>query len=650
MKQSFLRFSPLLPLAAAALAGAAGPACAAPAPATIIIGGRVVPFQVKPYVGPDGQVMAPVDAVALMGGKYAPDPDGTVTVTGAGGQEMKTPYTDHQGRYCVPFQKVAQALGGVADWQPAAATLTVRARLEVVRQNFNQLSIYTSYPVYYSVRRIGGPERLYVDLYGLDLAAAPANVPASGGAITQIRSGQISPQTVRITVDLKGAVPFQVMSGIVTDQVKVALSGSAVSPQTAQREDEAAQGGPAQNDSVTNDAAEAAPPAVVNPPAPRPPAAGPVTITSVDCKVVSPALTQISVTASGPAAYRTETLNNPNRLAFDLAGAVVRKGLKAAQAVDNPVVKAVRVGRLLTAQTKFGRVVLDLSRIVGFSVDSRTADDGTGMTYTINVITTGPSAPAASVPPVVPVAPYAPFVPNSASLAGKIIVIDPGHGGRDTGGAAGLHPDFYEKNITLAVGLRLRDVLTRAGATVIMTRTDDSFPALESRPALANSRHADYFISIHADDSELGRNTLAGTTVYFHAQNSVCRLMAADIGRRISEVSGISYNGVKSDTIRFRTGFAVLRGSEMPAVLVETGYMNNDRDLAVLRDDGGQERIAQGIVAGLRDFIADQVRLLRSARVMRRRFRPAVPVVGASGGDSVSVSGDPADSAMGSPR
>ena len=611
-------FSLRVPLAALALTPAlflpSLSAQAAPTPATILIGGRIVPFQVKPYVGPDGQVMAPVDAVQLMGAKYRPNSDGTVTVTAANGRQITTPYAPKDGRYCVPFQKVALALGGLTDWQPTTATLTVRARLQMVRQNFDELTIFTSYPVYYSVKRIGSPERLYVDLYGLSLASAPADVPSAGGNVTQIRSGQINDQTVRITIDLKGAAPFQVLSGIETSQVKVALSAAATPVQTA-------------------DQVVPPPYRVVSPPLPHlPPNAGPVTITDVDYKVVSPALTQIEVTTSAPAKFRTEALNNPNRLAFDLAGAVLGDEVKTAQSVDNPVVKAIRVGRLLTTQTKFGRVVLDLSRMVGFSVDSR-PEDGGGMTYLINVITTDPSAQAAIVPPVAPIAPYTPSVPTNVSLAGKIIVVDPGHGGRDTGGAAGLRPDVYEKNITLAIGLRLRDVLTRNGATVVMTRTDDSFPALESRPQLADSRHADYFISIHADDSAIGRNTLAGTTVYFHGQNSLCRLMAADIGRRVSETSGISYNGVKSDTIRFRTGFAVLRGSYMPAVLVETGYMNNDRDLAELRDDGAQQRIAEGITAGLRDFIADQVRLLRSAQ---------------------SVSGGPADSAaatgMRSPR
>ena len=588
-----------LPLTVFALFLPALSAHAAPTPATLLIGGHVVPFQVKPYVGTDGEVMAPVDAVRLLGASYRPNSNGTVTITAANGQEIRVPYTLTGQRYCVPFQKVALALGGMTDWQPTTATLTVRAKLQMVRQNLGELSIYTSYPVYYSVKRIGSPERLYVDLYGLGLGTAPASVPVSGGDIAQIRSGQINDQTVRITVDLKGAKRFQVLSGIETSEVKVAF-GSAADPSAPPPP-------------------TSAPPRLVVAATPHLPSnPHTVVITAVDYKVVSPALTQITVSTNGPAKYRTETLNGPNRLAFDLAGAILDKDVKASQAVDNPVIKAIRVGRLLTPQTKFGRVVLDLSRMVGFTVDSHPTD--TGMTYLISVVTSDPAAPTAIVAPVAPIGPYVPSVPTSVSLAGKIIVIDPGHGGKDPGCSAGLHPDFYEKDITLAIGGRLRDVLTRNGATVFMTRSGDSYPSLESRPRLANARHADYFISIHADssgdDRHANRNTLAGTTVYFHAQNSVCRLMAADIGRRVSETSGISYNGVKSDTIRFGTGFAVLRGSEMPAVLVETGYMNNDRDLVKLRDDATQQRIADGITAGLRDFIADQVRMIRSARTV----------------------------------
>ena len=581
------------------------PASADPAPATILIGGRIVPFQVKPFVGPEGQVLAPVDAVQLLGAKFTPNTNGTVEVTASNGHQFATPYTLVQGRYCVPFQKVAQTLGGTADWQPATATLTVRAKLQMVRQDYNELTIYTSYPIYYSVKRIDSPERLYVDLFGLDLATTPANIPNTGGSVTHIRSGQIDYQTVRITIDLKKGMPFRVMSGIQTNQVKVALNEG---------------GSP---NSFPNAGLHPSPQIALNPPTSHLPSnSSPVTITGVDCKVISPALTQIAIYTTGPAKYRTEALDNPHRLAFDLAGAVLDHGLKTSQSVSNSVIQAIRVGKLLTPQTTFGRVVLDLSKMVGFSVDSQVKDGG--MLYLINVATgDGTAAPlppvTATVPPDGGLSP----APITASLAGKLIVVDPGHGGRDTGARDEFRTgQVYEKDITLAIGRRVRNVLTANGATVLMTRNDDSFPPLMSRPAFANDHHADYFVSIHAD-SFGSQNARTGTTVYFHAQNGLCRQMAADIGRRVSQVSGIPYNGIKSDTIRFATGFGVLRGSGMPAILVETGYMNNDDDLAKLRDDATQQKIAEGIVAGIRDFIADQTAGARSARSVQSDSRSA---------------------------
>lgn len=575
------------------------PAHADPTPATILVGGRIVPFQVKPFVGLDGQVEAPVDAVLLLGAKFTPGADGTVLVTSAGGHRISVPYMLVQGRYCVPFQKVAQALGGTADWQPTTATLTVRAKLEMVRQDNNSLSIYTSYPVYYSVKRIDNPERLYVDLFGLDLATTPANIPTQGGSVTHIRSGQINDQTVRITIDLKQGMPFRVVSGIQTNQVRVALGESG--PQVP---------APVPVTPAT--------PVVVNPPTPQLPTnPAQVTITAVDYKVISPALTQIMVSTTGPAKYRTEALDNPNRLAFDLAGAVLQRGVSATQTVDNPIIKAIRIGKVFTEHTAFGRVVLDLSKMVGFSVDSRSS--GGGMTYLINVITSGSGT--SSVPPVVSQSPPDGGLlpaPVSASLAGKLIVVDPGHGGRDTGAPGRVNGmPVYEKDIALAIGRRVRDVLTQNGATVLMTRNSDILPSVESRPLFANAHHADYFVSIHCDSAEV-QNARSGTAVYYHGANGICRLMAADIGRRISQVSGLPYNGVKSDMIqyggRFATGYGVLRASEMPAVLVETGFMTSDDDLAKLRDDATQQKIAEGVVAGLRDFLADQIASVRSAR------------------------------------
>ncbi len=576
------------------------PVLAEPTQATILIGGRVVPFQVKPFVGPDGQVRAPVDAVQLLGAKFQRQTDGTVLITSAAGRRFSSPFTAVDGRMCVPFARVAQALGGTADWQPTTATLTVRARLQVVRQDDKSLTIYTSYPVYYTVKRIDNPERLYVDLYGLDLATTPASIPSQSGGVTQIRSGQIDYQTVRITIDLKQGMPFRVESGVQSSEVKVAL-GDGAEPEVAASLPPAAPLAPLP--------VSPPPRVVVNPPPPRLPLnAGPVTITNVTYKIVSPALTQVLVSTTGPAKYRTETLDSPNRLAFDLAGAVPESSVQAAQAVGSPFIKAIRVGRLLTSQMNFGRVVLDLSHAVGFTVDSQPV--GSGMTYTINVLTGGTGTPAA---PLVSEGPTPPLNPLSTSLAGKIICIDPGHGGKDSGARDEFRTGkVFEKDITLSVGRRLRDLLTQNGATVVMTRSDDTFIPVMGRPQIANDRHADFFISIHADSSG-GQNSHTGTTIYYHAQNPVCKLMAADISRRVAEVSGIPRLGTRSDTVRFPTGFGVLRGSLMPAVLVETGYMNCDSDLATLRTDDAQQKIAEGIVAGLRDFMQDRANQARSA-------------------------------------
>jgi len=233
-----------------------------------------------------------------------------------------------------------------------------------------------------------------------------------------------------------------------------------------------------------------------------------------------------------------------------------------------------------------------LSRLVGYSVSS--IPGSSGMTYLLSLQM--PRTASASARPS-----------SANSLSGKIIVVDPGHGAQDLG-ALGLDGS-REKDFTLAIGRKLRDTLVQNGATVFMTRQDDSKPSVNARPLFAVAHHADYFVSIHCDSIGLPgwRTSHSGTTVYFHASNSLCRRMAQDVVNRVAEVSGLGANGVQTDYIRFPgIGFGVLRGSPMPAVLVECGYMNNDSDLAKLKNDTVQQNIALGITAGLRDFIADR--------------------------------------------
>ncbi len=592
---------------------------AAPTLAKVIIGGRNVPFVVSPFVGGDGQVYAPAEAVRLLGADFTPNENGTlVKITSPNSKPITVPCLRTDGRYCIALQKAALALGANADWQPTTETLTLRAKMQMVRQNNGALAIYTSYPVTYTVQRLGKPSRIYVDLYGLDLASTPTSIPVvededHPSSIERIRSGQINFNTVRIALDLKRDLAFKVISASQTNHVRVAFAADAQSlptevaslPATASASSPIVSAVPRETlpplpVSAPSAAGQhrpqpAAPPArtVVNPPAPilpAVPASQGVRITGVNLKAVNDSVMQIIVSTTGPVKYRTETLNNPNRVAFDFAGASLDAGVNVNLPGVGPIIKAVRSGILHAPQTQFGRIVVDLSRLVGYSVSSIPGPGG--MTYLLSLQM--PRTTTASARPS-----------SANSLSGKIIVVDPGHGADDTG-ALGIDGS-REKDLTLAIGRKVRDTLVQNGATVFMTRQDDSKPSVNARPLMAIQHRADYFVSIHCDSNSGWHTSRSGTTVYFHAQNSLCRRMAQDVVNRVAEVSGLPANGVQTDYIRFPgIGFGVLRGSPMPAVLVECGYMNNDNDLAKLKEEAVQQNIALGIVAGLRDFIADR--------------------------------------------
>jgi N-acetylmuramoyl-L-alanine amidase len=351
-------------------------------------------------------------------------------------------------------------------------------------------------------------------------------------------------------------------------------------------------------------------------PQPTTPAAGPqpLAVTGIIVTALSDTLTRISVTVTGPAKFDTVTLSDPDRLAFDLVGVQIGANFSGtALAGNNPLIRTIRAGlapqgspqgappgpppsgaaQAAPAAQSIGRVVFDLVQPVQATVTQEPADDDGSVTYLIDVQPAPPPAPSVNA--------ALPLLSNA--LKGRVVMVDPGHGGSDTG-AVGIG-GVDEKTYTLIIGKLVRDTLQQNGATVYMTRDDDSFPELHERPKMAIAVGADYFISVHCDDSG-SRDSHTGTTVYYHAHDPVCRRLAACIINRVAAVSGIPSDGVRSDTVRFQTGFAVLRGSPMPAVLVECGYMNNHNDLAKLQTPSAEQAIAQGIVAGLIDFDTEQ--------------------------------------------
>jgi N-acetylmuramoyl-L-alanine amidase len=188
---------------------------------------------------------------------------------------------------------------------------------------------------------------------------------------------------------------------------------------------------------------------------------------------------------------------------------------------------------------------------------------------------------------------------GDGSLAGKVIVVDPGHGGHDSGTTSA---GFREKDIALRVGLRVAERLRAEGATVIITRDSDVFIPLMERSQISNRNHADFFISCHVNSTG-GSGSQSGGITFHHKGHADSRLLAECIQHEIAKYSGIPSMGAWSDGKIYESGFSVLRNTEALAVLIETGFLNHPRDRKRLVTDDFPSAIAEGVVGGLKVYL-----------------------------------------------
>lgn len=214
------------------------------------------------------------------------------------------------------------------------------------------------------------------------------------------------------------------------------------------------------------------------------------------------------------------------------------------------------------------------------------------------------------------------------------IVLDPGHGGHDTGsvGPGGLR----EKDLVLDVAQKLgRIIQDRMGSEVIFTRSDDTFVPLERRTEIANEAKADLFLSIHANSSPL-RNAAGVETYYLNfttsrsaldlaaRENSGSQLTVYDLQGLLEKIAlkdkveesrefatriqtalyGLSAktDGRVRDRGVKKAPFVVLIGASMPSVLAEIGFVSNTHDENVMRRDEYRERIAEALYKGISSY------------------------------------------------
>lgn len=167
------------------------------------------------------------------------------------------------------------------------------------------------------------------------------------------------------------------------------------------------------------------------------------------------------------------------------------------------------------------------------------------------------------------------------------IFIDPGHGGSDPGAVAN---GLYEKNLTLDIALRLRDILGEyTGVEVRMSRETDTTVSLDQRVQMANSWGADYFLSIHIN---------AGGGTGFESYIYTDALPASVTYQNIIHPEVVAATGFY-DRGKKRANFYVLKYTKMPALLTENGFIDNANDAAKLKDPNFRQLIARGHANGL---------------------------------------------------
>ena len=333
---------------------------------------------------------------------------------------------------------------------------------------------------------------------------------------------------------------------------------------------------------------------------------------------------------SGPVRYKTFTLSAPEQLIIDVSGANL-SGDFSELALNGTVIRSIRSGPFGHGDT---RIVLDLSNPVLLNSFLLAPQDGQSHRLVLDLVTAKTS-------------PVTTMVPRETPKIGAhpkrdiIVVVDPGHGGKDPGavGAKGER----EKDVVLSIAQLLAKRLKKEkGFDVKLVRNDDFFVPLRKRVEIARQHKADMFISVHADAAP--RLTASGASVYClsegGATSATARFMAqrengADLLGATSLLNlkdkdpmlagvilDMSMNATIAASLQLgntvlgslasittlhqkrveQAGFAVLKSPDVPSILVETGFISNVRDSQRLVTARHQRAVADGLFEGLQRY------------------------------------------------
>ncbi|MBI5885546.1 MAG: N-acetylmuramoyl-L-alanine amidase [Deltaproteobacteria bacterium] len=323
------------------------------------------------------------------------------------------------------------------------------------------------------------------------------------------------------------------------------------------------------------------------------------------------------------------------RLYVDIAKARLGPNLPKKIPINDGLLKGARAGQY---DKDTVRVVLDIESIEDYKIFALEEP------YRIVIDVTGEKGlliKKTPEPQPVPAPGAEPSLSQQLGLKVKVIVLDPGHGGKDPGaiGRDGLK----EKDVTLRLGKMLREKLKTAfDGSVIMTRDTDVFIPLEERTAIANSKDADVFVSIHINASP--KRTATGIETYIlnisHDQEarrlaarenststrSVSDLefilndliktaktndssqLASSVNNNLAANLSGKYSGIKSNGVK-GAPFYVLVGTKMPSILVEASFISNPTEEKRLQDEKYLQTIVDGIYNGIIEYLKGSKRV-----------------------------------------
>ena len=327
--------------------------------------------------------------------------------------------------------------------------------------------------------------------------------------------------------------------------------------------------------------------------------------------------------------YDAFLLDSPNRLGIDLKNATVSGSPKVAK---NRLISDFRVGNKPDIKGK--RLVFDINNNVNikkkFTIEPQAGQKNWRLVIDLSSQGLSDPSPKSNLKNAY----------SGAVKRKKIVVLDPGHGGKDPG-AIGRSYRTYEKNITLSMGKELKKQLEAKGFKVYMTRSTDIFIPLRKRVAIARSYHADLFISIHADSA--ANRSARGLSVYTLSETASDKEAAAlaerenkadiidgmDFSDNSPEINDVlislSQNDSRNKSSKFAgyvvnemrqkvklvsnahkfAGFAVLKAPDIPSVLIELGYLSNYTEEKSLRQPAYRRKLGEAITKSVVRYFKD---------------------------------------------